>query len=48
MSVLPREELRALVDDYYTCEFATLTRTGVPVTWPTVPLPNTTRVGSAS
>ena len=31
-------DLRALVDDYRTCELATLTRRGLPMAWPTAPL----------
>lgn len=30
--------LRGLVDDYRTCELATLTRSGLPMAWPTAPL----------
>ena len=33
-----RAELRSLVDDYFTCEFATLSTSGVPVAWPAVAL----------
>lgn len=31
-------DLRTLVDDYRTCELATLTRRGLPMAWPTAPL----------
>src|ERR687890_324661 len=31
-------DLRSLVDDYFTCEFATMSRSGTPVTWPAVPM----------
>ena len=31
-------ELLRIVEQYRTCEFATLSKSGVPIAWPTVPL----------
>jgi hypothetical protein len=39
-SALPSSDpdLLAVIDRYRTCEFATLSKSGVPIAWPTVPL----------
>ncbi len=35
----PQEpQLLRIVEQYRTCEFATLSKSGVPIAWPTVPL----------